>query len=115
VESKDARGLLLVAKLCQFRALTLAPTSGQLAELRVEQGDRVKTGQIMTRMDNADIQNETPTRVLSESARAGSRREEIGQLERVWHKLTQLSPRPCGSRSEEIEQTSSSGRQLKHG
>lgn len=97
-----------------IQTVNLSPkTSGQLAELLVEQGDSVKQGQIIARMDNADLQaqliqsraNLAKAEAQLAQARAGSRAEEIGQSRaRLQQAEAQLAEARAGSRSEEIAQ-----------
>jgi HlyD family secretion protein len=70
--------------------VNLSPkTSGRLAQLYVDQGDRVEQGQILARMDEREIQTslDQSTANLAQAearlalARAGSRPEEIAQAE----------------------------------
>ncbi len=71
-----------------IQSVNLSPkTAGRLAQLYVEQGDEVKQGQVVARMDNADIQAQlvqARARLAQASAKlaeaqAGSRPEEIAQ------------------------------------
>jgi len=101
-------------KVVPVQSVNLSPkTSGRLAQLRVEQGDRVEQGQIIARMDDADIQaqltqtraNLAQTQAQLAQARAGSRPEEIGQARaRLAQAEAQLSQARAGSRVEEIAQ-----------
>lgn len=115
VESKDVTLRITASgKVVPVQSVNLSPkTSGQLAELRVEQGDRVKQGQIIARMDSADIQAQllqaraslAQAQAQLDQARAGSRLEEIGQARaRLAQAEAQLALARAGSRSEEIEQ-----------
>ena len=115
VESKDVTLRITASgKVVPVQSVNLSPkTSGQLTELRVEQGDRIKQGQIIARMDSADIQAQllqaraglAQAQAQLDQARAGSRIEEIGQSRaRLAQAEAQLALARAGSRSEEIEQ-----------
>lgn len=115
VESKNVT-LRITASgtVVPIQSVNLSPkTSGQLAELLVEQGDSVKQGQIIARMDNADLQaqliqsraNLAKAEAQLAQARAGSRSEEIGQARaRLAQAEAQLAEALAGSRLEEIAQ-----------
>jgi len=73
-----------------LQEVNLSPkTSGRLAQLYVDQGDRVEQGQILARMDDREIQTslDQSTANLAQAearlalARAGSRPEEIAQAQ----------------------------------
>lgn len=97
-----------------IQSVNVSPkTSGRLVQLLVEQGDKVERGQIIARMDNADLQaqlNRTRANVAQAQAKldealAGSRSEEIGQARaRLAQAEAQLSLARAGSRPEEIAQ-----------
>jgi HlyD family secretion protein len=101
-------------KVVPFQTVNLSPkTSGLLVELLVEQGDTVKQGQIIARMDNADLQaqliqaraNLAKAEAQLAQARAGSRPEEISQARaRLAQAEAQLAQARAGNRPEEIEQ-----------
>lgn len=101
-------------KVVPFQTVNLSPkTSGLLVELLVEQGDTVKQGQIIARMDNADLQaqliqaraNLAKVEAQLAQARAGSRPEEISQARaRLAQAEAQLAQARAGNRPEEIEQ-----------
>ena len=101
-------------KIVPVQSVNLSPkTSGQLVELRVEQGDKVTQGQIIARMDNADIQAQliqsraklAQAQAELDLARAGSRVEEIEQSRaRLQQAEAQLALARAGSRTEEIQQ-----------
>ena len=96
------------------QSVNISPkTSGQLTELRVEQGDKVEQGQIIARMDSADIQAQliqvraklAQAQAELDLARAGSRVEEIGQgRARLAQAEAQLAEARAGNRLQEIEQ-----------
>jgi len=94
--------------------VNLSPkNSGRIAELYVEQGDRVKEGQVIARMESRDIEaqlQQAQARLASAQARldkakAGTRPEQITQasarLTQFQAKLDQLR---AGSRVEEVTQ-----------
>lgn len=96
------------------QSVNLSPkTSGRLTQLRVEQGDRVEQGQIVARMDDAELQAQlaqaqaqlAQAQAQLAQARAGSRPEEIGQARaRLAQAQAQLAQARTGSRVEEIAQ-----------
>ena len=115
VELEDATLRITASgKVVPFQSVNISPkTSGQLAELRVEQGDRVNKGQILALMDSADVQAQllqvraklAQAQAQLDLALAGSRPEEIGQARARLARLeAQLTQARNGSRSEEIEQ-----------
>lgn len=70
------------------QTVNLSPkTAGRIAELYVEQGDRVKQGQVIARMENADVAaqliqsraNVAQTRARLAELQAGTRSEEVAQ------------------------------------
>jgi len=95
-------------------SVNLSPkTAGQLAELYVEQGDRVKQGQVIARMDDAELQaqlTQAKARLAQAEAqlaevRAGTRPEEIAQARaRLAQAEAQLAEARAGTRPEEIAQ-----------
>jgi HlyD family secretion protein len=97
-----------------IQSVNLSPkTAGRLAQLYVEQGDEVKQGQVVARMDNADIQAQlvqARARLAQASAKlaeaqAGSRPEEIAQAQaRLAQSQARLAEARAGTRSEEIAQ-----------
>lgn len=101
-------------KVVPVQSVNLSPkTSGRLAQLLVEQGDRVKEGQIIARMDDADQQAQlvqararlAQAQAQLAEARAGSRPEEIGQARaRLAQAQAQFSEAKAGTRVEEIAQ-----------
>ncbi|HEY9851310.1 MAG TPA: efflux RND transporter periplasmic adaptor subunit [Leptolyngbyaceae cyanobacterium] len=96
------------------QTVNLSPkTAGLLADLRVEQGDVVKQGQIIARMDNEDIQAQLlqararldQAKASLDKVRAGNRPEEIAQARaRLAQAQAQLAQARAGSRPEEIAQ-----------
>lgn len=96
------------------RSVNLSPkTSGRLVELMVEQGDRVKKGQPIARMENEEIfaqGKQAESQLVQAKTRlaeleAGNRSEEIerakARLERAKAQLAELK---AGTRPENIEQ-----------
>ncbi|WP_017314249.1 efflux RND transporter periplasmic adaptor subunit [Mastigocladopsis repens] len=87
--------------------------SGTLVELYVEQGDKVKQGQILAKMDSADIQarisqeraNIAQSQAQLDQALAGSRPQEIAeQKARLAQAQAQLAQAKAGNRPQEIAQ-----------
>lgn len=101
-------------KVVPFQTVNLSPkTSGRLTELSVEQGDTVKQGQIIARMDNAELQaqlaqaraNLAQSQAQLDQALTGSRPEEISQARaRLAQAEAQLAQARAGNRPEEIAQ-----------
>lgn len=101
-------------KVVPFQSVNLSPkTSGRLTELNVEQGDQVKQGQVIARMDNAELRaqlaqaraNLAQSQAQLDQALAGSRPEEIAQARaRLAQAQAQLSQARAGNRPEEIAQ-----------
>lgn len=97
-----------------IQTVNLSPkTAGRIAELMVEQGDKVNAGDIIARMDNADIQAQLAqakaalarTQAQLAEVRAGNRPEEISQARaRLSQAQAQLAEARAGSRPEEIAQ-----------
>lgn len=97
-----------------IQSVNISPkTAGLLAELYVEQGDQVKQGQVVARMDSAAIQAQlvqararlAQTQAHLAQARAGSRPEEIDQARaRLAQTQARLALARAGSRTEEIDQ-----------
>ncbi|MDB9475621.1 efflux RND transporter periplasmic adaptor subunit [Dolichospermum circinale] len=101
-------------KIQPIQSVNISPkSSGLLADLNVEQGDKVKKGQIIARMDNSEIKMriiqykanlEQAKAQLAESL-AGSRTEEIAQGKaRVAQAQAQLAIIREGNRLQEIQQ-----------
>jgi HlyD family secretion protein len=105
-------------KVQPIQSVNISPKNpGLLAELNVEQGDKVEKGQIIARMDNSDIQ----MRILQSQAnleqaqaqlaeiKAGSRIEDIAQAQaRLSQAQAQLSIIRAGNRNQEIDQAKAS-------
>jgi HlyD family secretion protein len=101
-------------KVVPVQSVNVSPkTSGLLVDLLVEQGDKVEPGQIIARMDNADLQAQliqtraklAQAQAQLDKAVAGSRPEEIAQARaRLAQAQAQLEQARNGTRPEEIEQ-----------
>lgn len=97
-----------------IKNVNLSPKNqGTLTNLYVEQGDRVKKGQIIARMDSADVQakilqaraNLAQTQAQLEQAENGSRPQEIAQARsRLRQAEAQLTAAKVGNRPQEIAQ-----------
>ncbi|MBW4644375.1 MAG: efflux RND transporter periplasmic adaptor subunit [Goleter apudmare HA4340-LM2] len=101
-------------KVVPVQSVNISPKNpGVLAQLSVEQGDRVQQGQIIARMDVGDI----PAQILQyqanlaqvqaqlDQARAGSRPQEIAQARaRLAQAEAQLAAARAGNRDQEIGQ-----------
>lgn len=96
------------------QSVNLSPKNpGLVAELYVEQGDRIQQGQVVARMDDADIQAElvqargrlAQVQASLAQAQVGSRPEEIAQARsRLAQAQARLAEARAGSRLEEIAQ-----------
>lgn len=96
------------------QSVNLSPmTAGRVKELYVDQGDSVQQGQIIARMDDAEVQaqlvqaraNLAQAQAKLAEVRAGSRPEEIAQARsRLAQAEAQLAQTRAGSRPEEIAQ-----------
>jgi len=101
-------------KVQPVQSVNISPKSpGLLAELNVEQGDTVKKGQIIARMDNSEIKmrilqykaNLEQAKAQLAESQAGSRPEEIAQGKaRVDQAQAQLAIIRDGNRLQEIQQ-----------
>jgi HlyD family secretion protein len=101
-------------KVQPVQSVNISPKSpGLLAELNVEQGDTVKQGQIIARMDNSEIKmrilqykaNLEQAKAQLAESQAGSRPEEIAQGKaRVDQAQAQLAIIRDGNRLQEIQQ-----------
>lgn len=119
VEAKDLTVRIASSGIVQpMQRVNLSPkNAGRIAELLVEQGDRVKAGQIIAGMESRDIEaqiEQAKARLNSAKARllkaeAGTRPEEIDQakarLDRAKANLQQLK---AGNRPEEIAEARAS-------
>lgn len=101
-------------KVQPVQSVNISPKSpGLLAALNVEQGDTVKQGQIIARMDNSEIKmrilqykaNLDQAKAQLADSEAGSRPEEIAQAKaRVEQAQAQLAIIRDGNRLQEIQQ-----------
>ncbi len=101
-------------KVQPVQSVNISPKSpGLLADLNVEQGDTVKKGQIIARMDNSEIKmrilqyqaNLAQAKAQLAESQAGSRPEEIAQAKaRVAQAQAQLAIIRDGNRLQEIQQ-----------
>lgn len=101
-------------KVVPVQSVNISPkNSGTLVELYVEQGDRVKQGQIIAKMDSADIQarilqaqaNLAQSQAQLDEALAGSRPQEIAQARaNLAQAEAQLAEARAGNRPQEIAQ-----------
>ncbi len=119
VEAKDITVRINASGTVQpVQRVNMSPkNSGRIAELYVEQGDRVEKGQLIARMENRDIEAQlmqSQARLASaiaklEKLQAGTRPEEITQaqarLEQIEANLAKLK---AGTRSEDIAQSEAS-------
>jgi HlyD family secretion protein len=96
------------------QSVNISPKNpGVLAELYVEQGDRVQSGQIIARMDVGDLEaqilqtraNLAQVQAQLDEALAGNRPQEIAQARaRLSQAEAQLAQARAGNRSQEIAQ-----------
>ncbi|MBE9201652.1 MULTISPECIES: efflux RND transporter periplasmic adaptor subunit [unclassified Nodularia (in: cyanobacteria)] len=101
-------------KVVPVQSVNISPKNpGVLAQLYVEQGDRVEQGQILARMDVGDIRaqilqnraNLAQAQAQLDQARAGSRPQEIEQAKaRLAQAQAQLNQARAGNRDQEIAQ-----------
>lgn len=101
-------------KVVPVQSVNISPKNpGVLAQLYVEQGDRVEQGQILARMDVGDIRaqilqnraNLAQVQAQLDQARAGSRPQEIEQAKaRLAQAQAQLNQARAGNRDQEIAQ-----------
>ena len=101
-------------KVVPIQSVNISPKNpGVLAQLYVEQGDRVEEGQVLARMDVGDIRaqilqqraNLAQVQAQLDQARAGSRPQEIQQAQaRLAQAEAQLSQARAGNRDQEIAQ-----------
>ncbi len=101
-------------RVVPIQSVNISPKNpGILTELLVEQGDRVRKGQIIARMDSADIRariqqaeaNIAQAQAQLDQALAGSRPQEIDQAQaRVGQAQAQLGAARAGNRPQEIAQ-----------
>lgn len=101
-------------KIVPVQNVNISPKNpGTLTQLYVEQGDRVTQGQILAKMDSADIQarilqaraNLAQAQAKLDQQKAGSRPQEIAQAKaRLTQQLAQLAAAREGNRPQEIAQ-----------
>jgi HlyD family secretion protein len=101
-------------KVTPIQSVNISPKNvGIVSQLYVEQGDRVKKGQIIARMNSDDIQariqqakaNVAQSQALLNQARAGNRPQEIAQVRsRLAQTEAQLAAATAGNRPQEIAQ-----------
>lgn len=101
-------------KVVPVQSVNISPKNpGVVAQLYVEQGDRIQQGQIIARMDVGDIPaqiqqyqaNLAQAQAQLEQARAGSRPQEIAQARaRLAQAEAQLAAARAGNRDQEIGQ-----------
>ncbi|PNK04941.1 efflux transporter periplasmic adaptor subunit [Cylindrospermopsis raciborskii S07] len=119
VEAKDLTVRITASgKVQPIQSVNVSPkNAGLLAELNVEQGQKVEQGQIIARMDDSEIRmgilqfqaNLEQAKAQLADAEAGSRVEDIAQAKaRVNQAKAQLEIISSGSRSQEIEQAKAS-------
>lgn len=115
VEAKDVTVRIAASgKVQPVQSVNISPKNpGTLTELYVEQGDKVKQGQILAKMDSADIQakilqaraNIAQNQAQLEQALAGSRPQEIAQQKaRLAQSEAHLAEARAGNRPQEIAQ-----------
>ncbi|MGB6294653.1 MAG: biotin/lipoyl-binding protein, partial [Rivularia sp. (in: cyanobacteria)] len=115
VEDKNVTLLLSASgKVVPVQSVNISPKNpGTVTQLYVEQGDKVQLGQILARMDSADIQarilqaraNLAQQEAKLDQQKAGSRPQEIAQAKaRLSQAQAQLDAARSGNRSEEIAQ-----------
>jgi len=113
VEQKNITLLLNASgKIVPVQNVNISPKNpGTVTELYVEQGDSVKIGQILAKMDSADIQarilqaraNLAQAQAKLDQQRAGSRSQEISQAKaRLAQAQAQLAAARSGNRPQEI-------------
>ncbi len=114
-EEKNVTLLLNASgKIVPVQNVNISPKSpGTVTQLYVEQGDKVTLGQILARMDSADIQarilqaraNLAQQKAKLDQAKAGSRPQEISQAKaRLAQAQAQLDAARSGNRPQEIAQ-----------
>ncbi|MBD2440157.1 efflux RND transporter periplasmic adaptor subunit [Nostoc sp. FACHB-110] len=115
VETKDVTLKITASgKVVPIQSVNISPKNpGVLAELYVEQGDRVQQNQVLARMDVGDLEaqiqqylaNLAQAQAQLNQALAGNRPQEIAQAKaRLSQAQAQLAQARAGNRSQEIEQ-----------
>ncbi|MBP5975096.1 efflux RND transporter periplasmic adaptor subunit, partial [Brasilonema sp. CT11] len=115
VEAKDVTVRISASGIVQpVQSVNISPkNSGTLVQLYVEQGDKVTQGQIIAKMDSADIQariaearaNLAQNQAQLDQVVAGNRPQEIAQAKaRLAQAEAQLAQARAGNRPQEIAQ-----------
>jgi HlyD family secretion protein len=115
VEAKEITVRITASGVVQpVRRVNLSPkTQGRLAQLYVEQGDRVEVGQLIARMESGEIEAQllqakaklSQTKANLEKLKTGSRPEEIAAAQaRLNQTEARLAELKAGTRTEEIAQ-----------
>ncbi|ARV58887.1 efflux transporter periplasmic adaptor subunit [Nostocales cyanobacterium HT-58-2] len=115
VETKNVTVRITASgKVMPVQSVNISPKNpGTLTELYVEQGDRVKQGQVIAKMDSADIQaqilqaraNLAQNQAQLDEALAGNRPQEITQQKaRLAQAEAQSAQARAGNRPQEIAQ-----------
>ncbi|BAU08073.1 efflux transporter periplasmic adaptor subunit [Fischerella major NIES-592] len=115
VEAKDVTLRITASgKVVPAQSVNISPKQpGIVAELRVEQGDRVQKGQVLAVMDSADVNAQIlqyqasldQAKAQLAEAQAGSRPQEIAQARaRLAQAQAQLDQARAGNRSQEIQE-----------
>ncbi|MEH2387907.1 MAG: efflux RND transporter periplasmic adaptor subunit [Nostoc sp.] len=104
-------------KVVPVKSVNISPKNpGVLSQLYVEQGDRIRQGQILARMDSASIEaqrsqyraNLAQSQAQLAEAVAGSRPQEIAQAKaRLAQSQAQLAAARAGNRPQEVAQSQS--------
>ena len=104
-------------KVVPVKSVNISPKNpGVLSQLYVEQGDRIRQGQILARMDSASIEaqrsqyraNLAQSQAQLAEAVAGSRPQEIAQARaRLAQSQAQLAAARAGNRPQEVAQSQS--------
>lgn len=114
-EEKNVTLLLNASgKIVPVQNVNISPKNpGTVTQLYVEQGDKVEQGQILARMDSADIQakilqaraNLAQEKAKLDQQKAGSRPQEISQAKaRLAQAQAELAAARSGNRPQEIDQ-----------
>ncbi|AFY53594.1 RND family efflux transporter, MFP subunit [Rivularia sp. PCC 7116] len=115
VQEKNVTLLLNASgKVVPVQSVNISPKNpGTVTQLYVEQGDKVRQGQVLARMDSADIQarilqaraNLAQQQARLDQQKAGSRPQEISQAKaRLSQAQAQLAAARSGNRPQEIAQ-----------
>ena len=115
VEAKEITVRITASGVVQpVRRVNLSPkTQGRLAQLYVEQGDRVEVGQLIARMESGEIEAQllqakaklVKAKANLEKLKTGSRPEEIAAAQARLNKTkARLAELKAGTRTEEIAQ-----------